>query len=58
MPTHIKSIKEKQKFVEHAIRKKEYSKFLQILSRINGEKQLVIELRAVLEGPAGLQTAI
>jgi len=58
MPTHIKSIKEKQKFVEHAIRKKEYSKFLQILSRINGEKQLAIELRAVLEDPAGLQTAI
>ncbi len=58
MPAHIKSIKEKQKFVEQAIKKKEYSKYLQILSRINGAEQLKIELRTVLEGSAGLQTAV
>ena len=58
MPAGIKSIKEKQQFVEQAIKKKEYSKYIQILSRINGVEQLKIELRTVLEGPVGLQTAI
>jgi hypothetical protein len=58
MPANVKSIREKQKYVEQAVRNKQYSHYLQILSRFNGAEQLKTELRTVLEGPLELQTTI
>jgi len=55
---NIKSIAEKQKVIEQAIRKKEISSYIQVLSRIKGGDHLKIVLRKVLECPLGLQTTI
>ena len=58
IPDNISSIAEKQKMIEQAIRKKEISSYIQVLSRINGGDHLKIVLRKVLECPLGLQTTI
>ena len=58
IPDNINSIAEKQKMIEQAIRKKEISSYMQVLSRINGGEHLKTVLRKVLECPVGLQTTI
>lgn len=58
LPANVKSIREKQKYVKQAIKNKEISRYLQILSRFNGTEQLKTELRTVLESPLELQTTI
>jgi len=58
MAGNIKSIAEKQNMIEQAIRKKDISHYIQVLSRINGGDQLKNELREVLECPSSKQTAI
>ena len=58
IPDNISSIAEKQKMIEQAIRKKEISSYIQVLSRINGGDHLKTLLRKVLECPLGLQTTI
>jgi hypothetical protein len=56
MPTTVKSMTEKQKLVEQAIKKKTISHYLQLLSRFNGVDQLKIELQQALDAPFALQT--
>jgi len=58
MSDNINAIAEKQKMIEQAIRKKEISGYMQVLSRINGGDHLKTILRKVLECPFGLQTTI
>ena len=58
IPDNINSIAEKQKMIEQAIRKKEISSYMQVLSRINGGEHLKNVLQKVLECPVGLQTTI
>jgi len=58
MPTTVKSMTEKQKFVEQAIKKKTISHYLQLLSRFNGVDQLKSELQQALDAPFPLQTLV
>jgi hypothetical protein len=51
---HIKSIAQKQIIVEQAIRKKDLSHYIQVLSQMNGAIYLKTELREALECPTCL----
>lgn len=56
IPASIKSIAEKQRYIEQALRKRKVSHYLQVLSRINGVDQLKSELRQVLNASFNSQT--
>ncbi|MCP3967404.1 MAG: transposase [Lentisphaerae bacterium] len=58
VPAQIKSVSDKQKFVEKAVNGKKISHILQMLTRINGVEDLKAELRQALERPLMPQSLI
>lgn len=51
MPKDVKSVSEKQELIKQVLQKKEISRIRQMLTRINGVENYMIELQKALEGP-------